>query len=258
MPNWITNYFIEVKQPAKLESFIINKDDEVDFNIISPMPKSLNLFSGDDKLETKQYYKYVNQAKTFEEYIDIINKTFKYNLQIMDDYDKLPKNDIKLMQIYKEVYTTWNFLNYGYRGWYDWRCANWGCKWNACETSGLSFQTPWAVPYHWLKQLAQKCNFVLIYADEDIGANCGIVEAKDGIINIYNSPYVTDASTVFAYCVQCYEINEQEFYDSEGNTDENRGKYLEEHKYELLEQFCKEIGCLNIYKRIKKDLVSCW
>lgn len=44
---------------------------------------------------------------------------------------------------------------YGYSGWYDWNCANWGTKWDLCDvqvdrvddnTVTLSFQTAWSPP----------------------------------------------------------------------------------------------------------------
>lgn len=48
--------------------------------------------------------------------------------------------------------------------WYDWRCKNWGTKWNACDTEVaregdailLSFDTAWAPPIPIFKEVARR------------------------------------------------------------------------------------------------------
>lgn len=77
---------------------------------------------------------------------------------------------------------------YGKNNWYDWSCSNWGTKWNAYEQSvwltddicTATFLTAWCYPYLWTEELASHGNFTLLYADEVIGHNCGIVECVDG------------------------------------------------------------------------------
>lgn len=69
---------------------------------------------------------------------------------------------------------------YGATNWYDWRCKNWGCKWDASEsgfykrgdTWMVSFQTPWGPPMEFLQTLSKKFDkmtFELQYADEGYG-----------------------------------------------------------------------------------------
>jgi hypothetical protein len=50
---------------------------------------------------------------------------------------------------------------YGLNNWYDWRCKNWGVKWNACDTIvhnddesiTIEFQTPWSPPLPVIDQM---------------------------------------------------------------------------------------------------------
>ena len=50
---------------------------------------------------------------------------------------------------------------YGFDNWYDWRVANWGTKWNACdsaydeETEMVKFDTAWSIPYQIISKIAQ-------------------------------------------------------------------------------------------------------
>lgn len=80
---------------------------------------------------------------------------------------------------------------YGHDGWYDWRIANWGTKWDCYEhehekgSNTWEFQTAWNSPESILKYLSGKFPttiFTVRYADEDLGSNCGIYEIKDGKI----------------------------------------------------------------------------
>lgn len=77
---------------------------------------------------------------------------------------------IKLEQQYQ-----YNISHYGYKYWYDWCIANWGCKWNASGTwvidEGenhicLLFDTAWSPPESWFRILCEKfpdMDFTLSY-----------------------------------------------------------------------------------------------
>lgn len=73
--------------------------------------------------------------------------------------------------------------------WYDWSIKNWGTKWNSydgyVEGSTIVFSTAWSCPMPVLQKLSEMfpdTHFSLIYADEDIGYNVGMVEISNGII----------------------------------------------------------------------------
>lgn len=71
------------------------------------------------------------------------------------------------------------------RNWYDWSVTNWGTKWGAYKSvisdSEIRFQTAWSFPDGIVYALARLgLDFEWRYADEDIGANCGILRAEGG------------------------------------------------------------------------------
>lgn len=69
---------------------------------------------------------------------------------------------------------------YGADNWYDWRCENWGVKWDANDSGFwkdeddwiISFSTPWGPPCEFMKKLSAqfpKMTFVMQFADEGMG-----------------------------------------------------------------------------------------
>ena len=77
---------------------------------------------------------------------------------------------------------------YGYDNWYNWSNANWGTKWNAYDVEHISdtevqFDTAWSCADNLIAKLSslhQTVEFVLTFADEDTGSNCGIITYKNG------------------------------------------------------------------------------
>lgn len=66
---------------------------------------------------------------------------------------------------------------YGFDNWYDWRIANWGTKWNACDTEydeeseQIKFDTAWSIPYPIITKIAQDNPTVNFdgYSEEETG-----------------------------------------------------------------------------------------
>jgi hypothetical protein len=57
-----------------------------------------------------------------------------------------------------------NKAKYGHTDWYDWRCEEWGTKWDACEPNiqhnnidyfAVSFETAWSPPIAWIDNIMQ-------------------------------------------------------------------------------------------------------
>ena len=55
-----------------------------------------------------------------------------------------------------------NKAKYGYTDWYDWRCDEWGTKWDACESHinyndidyfAVSFESAWSPPIAWIDNI---------------------------------------------------------------------------------------------------------
>lgn len=88
---------------------------------------------------------------------------------------------------------------YGADNWYDWRCNNWGTKWNSCngeydkETQQLRFDTAWAVPEPILAKLAQDNpdKKLDVYSEEETG---WFIESK-----IEDGKYIQTASGEINY-----------------------------------------------------------
>lgn len=260
MPNYVMNSFVEVSQPNKLNNFIFNDEGEIDFNVLCPMPEELKLIDGQsdaitpyDFTEATPYFSYASQANNFEEYKSLIKTHFNIdipNVKTQDELFKIHHNILKQLEPILEAY---NYTKYGAPGWYDWRRNNWGTKWNVCDPLGYSFQTTWSAPIPWLRTLAKKCDFTLLYAEEDMGSNCGIIVAENRSLFVSNSPVTLDSAIAFSYCVWGYDIE-----DVNQNLEENAEehiKYLQENRYILLEEFFRLQGCEDVFKRISKDLM---
>ncbi len=90
--------------------------------------------------------------------------------------------------------------------WYDWNCANWGTKWDACycnieddNYNTIIFETAWATPYKFFKALSEQNPRVKIdvrYADEDFGYNVGEYTLLESNIISENIP---NGGTLEAY-----------------------------------------------------------
>lgn len=82
-----------------------------------------------------------------------------------------------------------NFRKCGFLHRMDFARAQWGTKWNACESVAdpeagtASFETAWSCPRPVLEALSKKFPddaIEVLFADEDIGSNCGSFTLKAG------------------------------------------------------------------------------
>lgn len=98
-----------------------------------------------------------------------------------------PQRDDKKAKKFKE--------KYGADDWYDWRCRNWGCKWDASESgfyeqdgySMVTFETPWSPPREFLESLSKmfpKVEFEMQFAEEGRGY-VGKMTAKNGFVDVH-------------------------------------------------------------------------
>lgn len=77
---------------------------------------------------------------------------------------------------------------YGSDNWYDWSYENWGTKWNASDSSResdivLTFNTAWAHPFPIINKISRMYpdnEFLIAYADEDMGYNLDVYTVKNG------------------------------------------------------------------------------
>ena len=212
MPNWT---YCKLKAPKKVLMKYRNEKNEFDFNLVISQPKEYSdpeLISGGDedyaiywyltKKETRPLYKAAPEA--------ILERYFgRFSLMLdpltRDTYVShyIPETEEESQALYergaKYVYLA---DKYGYRDWYDWRRANWGTKWNACENSwkhdGVAFETAWAPPVPVIKKIFfdnPDCTIGFYWTNEDWDGYHHLIRHHSGKLNKLNTEGIFDAST---------------------------------------------------------------
>jgi hypothetical protein len=196
MPNWVKNKVSFEGPSDKIESMLnsiksVGKNGDVsyiDFEKIIPMPESLKIDSGSLTDNGIALIRYLNgddtDLKKMLSYQWVIKAGIKTVEDLFEDFKKRSDYDKTVEQGKKAIF---NLDNYGYNDWYSWSVNNWGTKWNAGETSYdgevLEFETAWSTPEPVIIELSDMypdITFIVEYADEDIGSNCGRYTLKGG------------------------------------------------------------------------------
>lgn len=274
MPNHVINHvsFIDCSPERRREILEAIKYDDngkneyhgigaIDFNKIIPMPESLNIESGsrtdhgielcltaanplvdyfgDNKMTSDDFTALLaraNRSKIFGNYRSGLSK---------EEIDKITENESveSLMKVGNQALQ--NIVLYGSSDWYDWRCRNWGTKWNSYDIAAydedsdtITFKTALSAPHPILEKLSQMHPEVCIahyWADEDIGNNCGWVEYECGEPIRWNDSMSDTEATEFAAQQWGYDIEA----DLEMYMNRSRTKYIcaDNEKYELIELF---------------------
>ena len=185
MPNWCENKLqiscdhaqAEQIRP-KLFSQTENGQWYLDFGLLVPMPESIYIESsscGDRAMDflklspNKSLTLSLLKKYVFSPAIDRIYAKAKHHrwsvgdfnhwLQKRPDEQKALWLNLPLGQQYLS-----NLSQYGYKDWYDWSNAKWGCKWNVCPDNcqvifnddgsiDCIFDTPWGPPDAWFSSL---------------------------------------------------------------------------------------------------------
>lgn len=168
MPNWVTNKITfngNEKDILKLRKFVTSEERNFDFNKITPMPEELNLVSGSDETIARDCAKARREGKT-------TCKEFERGWSRGRSFDEWADLGEKYLS---------NIDKYGASTWYDWCWKHWGTKWNAADSYWesdytVTFETAWEMPFPILNKLTKlfpNVTFEGVYADEDVGSNCG-------------------------------------------------------------------------------------
>ena len=119
-----------------------------------------------------------------------------------------------------------NIRVHGLASWYEWNIKKWGTKWNAysqeeIEPNLIRFETAWSAPRPFYEAVAARfpeVEFVIEYADEDTGSNCGTLTYRNGTLASFEEPpgnYTNKERRMFAYRVQGVSKEDIELYERE-------------------------------------------
>lgn len=215
MPNWVRNQFTIRGPQEDLMKFVedVKGDEPFDFNKLIPMPPELNVTSGSNEKEKMLFF--LSDRLTMPEE-DILQRNFddvlrRHNIKegttvkccfnnierILESLKNLVSRcDFNWDKFYDEgMCYSRNMAEYGYTTWYNWCVDVWGTKWNACDSVvsvnedhvEVMFNTAWSMPEGIFEAIAEKYLTLSIdgvFADEDIGSNCGTFTIVDGEFTI--------------------------------------------------------------------------
>lgn len=240
MPNWVMTKVI-AKDYEKLKKVLVNENGEVDFNILVPRPKDLDIACGtgsyDETKVSKRTYDNLKQvysdSNTQQEFVEKAKE------------DKLLRG--QLMRWYREdeiencLRGFYNKEKYGYVDWYEWSYDKWDTKWNANDTivddtgKVIEFQTAWSLAHAVLVKVAQETDIRVLYADEDIGRNCGMIEFfKDKQGKVVERELFGESDFIAHYA---WDGDETIFYDDDGEE-----LKTDNAKYKEYKKFCEKVG----------------
>lgn len=254
MPNYVKNV-VTCANMDELEKLLINKDGNVDFNIVIPKPKDLDITSGSYSYDIPSPYfntkeserKLARQRRIIGNVLEMLyddtmtqaefvqkileDKKLVKTIKTFKGWHTRRSKNIKYVMKKKELTETlenyikgfFNIKRYGERDWYEWSIKNWGTKWNACDTvvdfNVIEFETAWSTPVPVFIELSKRLKDKAItvhYADEDIGSNCGTLEILNGEV----TEFEPEPENPRQFACNLWGYNESDFEDEESNNDE--------------------------------------
>lgn len=204
MPNYVKNVLAfdgDQDQVSRLFSTIQGEHGPMDFDKLIPMPSELEIESGS------------RTAAGFKKYMEFVADT-GFSTEMEPAYlTAHPEIDREEWDLGKQTYQ--NIQKYGCPTWYEWRIQNWGTKWNASGAEvldgRLSFLTAWNAPKQILEKLSQMFPSITIHhvwADEDIGHNCGDRTYKNGAVT---QEYIPTGQEAVELGCDLWNIDPEEF-----------------------------------------------
>ena len=191
MPNWVyNNVRVNGAKEQILEMFNYGLKQDGKEPMTSP-DNVINL-----KLTMESY---IPMPQTYRDY-DTTNKMPNRNAINWSTDEPMFNSDEEYQQYvenYKKAQTE-QLEKYGVVGWYNWRCRNLGCKWDAEFefgefkkgqrddewTTWFNLQTPWSIPlpfYYKISKLFPELEFN-ISCEEEFEAFAGSFKLKNGVI----------------------------------------------------------------------------
>ena len=151
MPNWCFNHL----RVTRMDEYRLEINDEKN---TKKERKELEKLVEKSKKQLKEFKK-VSIVQCEGDECSGENKTLTFEgvLPMPEDLNlEKSSNEPDEVKAQKEI----NIKKYGFADWYEWRCHNWGTKWNAgssdiAEDSDdeliMNFETAWAPPEPWME-----------------------------------------------------------------------------------------------------------
>ena len=204
MPNYVKNILSFDGDPVQVDrlfSAIKGENGLMDFNKLIPMPPELEIESGS------------RTDAGFKEYMGFVADT-GFRTELEQPYLAAhPEIDREEWDLGKQAFH--NIREFGCPTWYEWRVQNWGTKWNASSAEiaegRMSFLTAWNAPEPVIEKLSEMFPTVSIHyvwADEDIGYNCGKRTYQGGVVTQEHIP--TGHEAIELSC-DLWDIDPEEF-----------------------------------------------
>lgn len=179
MPNWVTN---RIRAPKHVIQAMLNAEGRVDFSATCPFPGPRDEWDGIS----------CNAEMAAEIVCGIpLNQnpliaSLEAGNRARFDIRKLSDEDFSQFVGMLENYRACGYLHS-----MDFARKVWGTKWNACEPTSdpeegtATFDTAWSCPAGVLTELSKRFpedTIEVVFADEDVGSNCGRFSLKGGVV----------------------------------------------------------------------------
>lgn len=278
MPNWVYNKLTvegTKEDLDRLQEYVSDGTSEFSFDKIIPVPdtmfpekhdgyvvsgnSSLQLYcflseKGTKTVPAEKMEKYFsNEAQLTELSQEEKDELFRENAETFEaqlaELSQEEKDDLSRIGEVKAA----NIDAYGVCDWYEFCIAYWGTKWPAREVASCrksdtridyDFNTAWSIPagiYGKLTKEFPDVRFTLLYADDDLGYNCGFLQVGGGKRNVSWPDEKTSEDTLRLFAEYLW-------------TGTVEGRYYDEDEDEAEDEVTDEEFLESIPKRMRKYL----
>lgn len=177
MPNWVTN---KIEAPEHVIRAMLNSEGRVDFNLVVPFPGPHGDWDGIYVDAETAAESVLGVQLSNSPLLAMLERSNRERINIKDMSEESFRQFVGMLENYRAC---------GYLHSMDFSRKVWGTKWNACnsiaspEDGCCKFDTAWSCPSGALTKMSEQFPgdyITVIYADEDIGSNCGTFTLKAG------------------------------------------------------------------------------
>lgn len=207
MPNWVYN---RVHGSKDVIAALLNSKGQVTFTNVIPIPSAMKALEAFKYEDPRDIHALINLIFNHDDSgIKELSTYPRFEGKSLDDIKQYlistyPLSQLSLCKQLKDEFGTFY--------WYDWRCSNWGCKWDASNDftpdggypegeTEIEFKTPWSPPEPIMRKLVDKypnSEFTWHYDEESCAFSTDFVACGDGtffeedVFPEYYTPYIPE------------------------------------------------------------------